>query len=125
MKTFCLTFPCRERRGDVCGHPPGDHPQELGGVVRGHCLVGLLPGLHRRNLCPDGTRHPGEEEGAETRGQKGAAIPRVSHVTQQSSDHVTWAVNEFNEVTVKRFPVLNDVNVIHGRVKNGWKMFGL
>lgn len=74
----------RERRGDVYRDADGDRAQELGGVVRGHRLVRLLPRLYWRDLHSDGAGHPGEEEGAQERGQESPALQGLDHVTVTS-----------------------------------------
>lgn len=74
----------RERRGDVYRDADGDRAQELGGVVRGHRLVRLLPRLYWRDLHSDGAGHPGEEEGAQKRGQESPALQGLDHVTVTS-----------------------------------------
>lgn len=71
----------RERRGDVYRDADGDRAQELGGVVRGHRLVRLLPRLYWRDLHSDGAGNPGEEEGAQERGQESPALQGLDHVT--------------------------------------------
>lgn len=71
----------RERRGDIYRDTDGDRAQELGGVVRGHRLVRLLPCLYWRDLHSDGAGNPGEEEGTQERGQESPTLQGLNHAT--------------------------------------------